>query len=140
MTYANIDDLIDRAGLQEMLDVADRDRDGVVDPTEVEAALIHADSIIDGYIMARYPTRFINPPPLLRTWATAIARYKLHRYDPPEYVETDYKDAIAALKDVARGLISLPLPDGAVAPDPSGQHQSWSPDQVFTPQNLQGWR
>lgn len=140
MTYASLDDLIERAGATEIEEIADRDEDGVPDPEVVEAALIHADNVINGYVRAKYPAPFPEVPDLLRTWAVSIARYKLHRWGAPENVETDYKEAIAALKDIARGLITLPMPDGGLPDDPSGQHMSWSPDPVFDAKGLKGWR
>lgn len=140
MTYATLDHLIERAGIEEIKETADRNADGAIDREWVAAALIHADNIINGYVRARYPDPFVQVPDLLRTWAVSIARYKLHRYSPPEYVETDYKDAISSLKDVAAGKITLPMPDGATPDDPSGQHMSWSPAEVFSEKNMRGWR
>lgn len=140
MPYASLEDLIERAGVEEITETADRDGDGAIDPVWVDAALTHADNIINGYVRARYPVAFDAVPDLLRTWAVSIARYKLHRYSPPDYVEADYKDAINALKDVAAGKITLPMPDGETPPDPAGQHLSWSPDEVFDGKNMKGWR
>lgn len=140
MTYASFNDLLERAGETELVDVADRDDDGVPDAEIIQAALVHADNLINGYVAARYPVTFVSVPPLLNTWAVSIARYYLHRYGPPEYVENDFKEAIAALKDVARGLINLPAPDGSVPDNPTAAHGACHPPEVFTKAFLQGWR
>lgn len=141
MAYATLDDLIERAGADEIRRIADRDRDGVPDPEVVAAALDDAGNQIDGYVGTKYSLPLASVPAIVRTWAVAIARYVLHRNGPPDHVETDYKDAIASLKDVARGLIALPVAPGevppAVTPGPvMGSH----PEEVFTADRLRGWR
>ena len=140
MTYATLSDLTSRAGEAELRQIADRDRDGVPDPAVVDAALADARDAIDGYIGARYALPLTEVPPLVRVWAVAIARHILHRNGAPEHVVQDYKDAIASLKDVARGLITLPVAEGAAAPAPvTGEVLAAHPSQVFTPGRLRGW-
>lgn len=140
MSYATLADLTSRAGETELRQIADRDRDGVPDPAVVDAALADARDAIDGYIGARYALPLAEVPPLVRVWAVAIARHILHRNGAPEHVVQDYKDAIAALKDVARGLITLPVAEGAAAPAPvAGEVLAAHPPQVFTPDRLRGW-
>ena len=140
MTYASLEDLVERAGEVEILQVADRDGDGIADPALVHAALVHADNVVNGYVASVTSLPLATVPDLVRTWATAIARYFLHREGPPEYVTADYKDAITGLKDVSAGRIKLPLPDGALAAPLSGTHDGISPAEVFTDQALRGWR
>lgn len=142
MTYAALDDLIARAGIDEVRQVADRDRDGTPDPEVIAGALAHADNIVNGYSRTRYELPFVDVPDLVRTWAVSIARHFLHRNGPPDYVVTDYKDALAALKDVAAGRIALPVtdnPSGVQPSQASGTVQASHPEEVFTPQKLRGW-
>lgn len=140
MSYASLTDLIDRAGLEEILQVADRDGDGAPDDDAVSAALTHADNTVNGYVGARYTLPLASTPDLVRTWAVSIARYYLHRDGAPDHVEADHKDAIAALKDVARGLIALPVTSGTPAPEAAtGTVMAAHPDQVFTAERLRGW-
>lgn len=120
MTYAALDDLIERAGESEILQVADRDEDGTVDPDVVDAALVDADNVINGYIGVKYQVPLTATPDLVRTWATSIARYLLHRYDRPDYVSQDYKDAISALKDVQAGRSALIGAEGIAPAASSG--------------------
>lgn len=141
MAYADLTALEDRAGEAEIRQVADRDRDGAADPEVIAAALADADAVIDGYIAARYARPLASVPAILRGWAVSIARYILHRNGAPEHVERDYKDAIAALKDVARGLIVLPVGPLDQAPVPTGGGVLGDhPAEVFTPDRLRGWR
>ncbi|WP_226781839.1 gp436 family protein [Oceaniglobus trochenteri] len=139
MPYATLTDLTERAGEREILQIADRDGDDVADADVIAAALEDADHEIDGYIGAKYTLPLASTPKLLVTWAVSIARYRLHSDGAPEHVEADYKFAIAALKDVARGLIAIPDASGA-EPATTGEHFSSSPAQVFTDQALRGWK
>lgn len=140
MTYATLTDLIDRAGEAEMKQIADRDRDGTPDPDVVDAALAGADNTIDGYVFARYSRPLPAIPPVLTVWAVSIARYTLHRNGAPDHVAQDYKDAIAALKDVQAGRYALPVAEGETEPQADvGRVIGAAPAQVFTREKLRGW-
>lgn len=141
MPYASLEDLIERAGEDEILQVADRDEDGTPDPDVVEAALVHADNIANGYVAVRYALPLTAVPDLLRTWCVSIARYHLHRDGAPDYVVRDYKDALASLKDLARGVLDLPIgaDDPQPAPSDSGRVSIVGPEPVFTADKLKGW-
>lgn len=139
MPYASLDDLIARAGPDEIRNVADRDRDGATDADVVAEALAHADNIVNGYVAARYTLPFVAVPDLVRTWAVSIARHKLHFQGPPDYVVNDYKDAIAALKDVAAGKLVLPEPDGEIPPVSSGTSMFAEPATTPAAAILKGW-
>lgn len=137
MTYASLDDLIERAGAEEIRQIADRDRDGVPDTAVIDAALDHAGNIVDGYVGAKYSLPLLSAPPILRTWSVSIARYVLHRNGAPDHVSQDYKDAIAALKDVSRGLIALPDASGAEPTPASSSFLSDVPAPHFSCPRMQ---
>lgn len=139
MPYASLEDLTERAGAAEIKQIADRDRDGEPDPEVIEAAIAHATNVIDGYVAARYALPLEPVPDLVRTWSTSIARYFLHRNKPPEYVIQDYKDAIAALKDVAGGRLVLPATAGQAPEQTAGRFLVANPPAVFDADKLRGW-
>lgn len=141
MSYASLADLVELAGLEEILQVADRDGDGVADADVIAAALTHADNTINGYLAVRYAIPLSVVPDLVRTWAVSIARYRLHRDGAPDQVVRDYNAAIAALKDVARGQIDLPIDpnDGSLASAATGGIAVTGPEPVFTQDKLEGW-
>lgn len=114
--YATLSDLIERAGEDEILQVADRDRDGVADPDVIENAIVTAGSEIEGYISTRYGLPLPAVPELIRTWAVSIARYHLHLNGAPDHVVRDWKAAMDALRDVAAGKINLPFDDASQKP------------------------
>lgn len=141
MTYATLDDLVERAGDVELRQIADRDRDGTVDPEVVAAALDDADNLINGYVAAKYALPLPSVPRIVRTWAVSIARHVLHRNGAPDHVRDDYKDAIAALKDVAAGRIALPVGAGETPlANAAGTVMASHPPQVFTADKLRGWK
>jgi phage gp36-like protein len=139
MPYASLEDLIERAGEVEIKQVADRDRDGAPDPDVIQAALVHADNIVNGYIGAKYALPLGETPDLVRTWSVAIARHFLHRNGPPSYVQDDRDAAIAQLKDVARGAIVLAVNTGEKPEAVSGSFIASSPGEVFNDRFLRGW-
>ncbi|CAN7258212.1 gp436 family protein [Brucella pseudogrignonensis] len=141
MSYASLEDLIERAGEDEILQIADRDLDGIADPDVIDAALVHADNIVNGYVSVQYELPFKAVPDLLRTWAVSIARYFLHRNGQDEHIVRDYKEALSSLKEIAAGRLKLPVGPDDPAPQPSsGSDVSIvGPEPVFTADKLKGW-
>lgn len=140
MTYAALQDLVDRAGEAEILQVADRDGDDVADATVIASALETADHTVNGYLAVRYTMPLTAVPPIVVGWAVSIARYLLHRDGAPEHVVRDYNYALAALEKAGAGKIDVPGADG-VTPDqaPEGRTIAEGTPPVFTPENLEGW-
>nr|WP_272212400.1 DUF1320 domain-containing protein [Marinicella sp. W31]MDC2878315.1 DUF1320 domain-containing protein [Marinicella sp. W31] len=140
MDYASLDDLIERAGQDEILMVADRDGDGVADPDVVAKALGDATSAINGYLAVRYRLPLQVIPSQVNGWAVSIARYYLHRDGAPDHVVRDWKAALSDLEKVSSGRIRLPLPDGD---DPSsstsGDFGFTGPEPAFSKDKLGGW-
>lgn len=139
MSYATLEDLIERAGETEIRQIADRDNDGEIDAGVIQGALEHADNLVNGYVATKYSLPFAVVPDLVRTWAIDIARHRLHHEGPPEWVITDYDNAIAALKDVAKGAITLPIASGETPATSSGTTMFSAPEEVFSERGLRGW-
>lgn len=140
MTWPTLADLVARAGEEEILQVADRDGDGVADPDVIAAALDNADVIIGGFLAGRYRMPLDPVPELVKIWAVSIARYYLHRDGAPDHVVRDWKEALAQLREVLAGRITLTGATGnEPAGDGAGRVSSAGPDPVFTKENLEGW-
>ena len=138
--YATEQDLIELAGEDEILMIADRDNDDIADPDVISAALSYADNTVNGYLAVRYKLPLTEVPDLVKTWAVSIARYRLHRDGAPEHVVRDWKSALSDLKDVARGLIDLSIADGSEPTTSSGGTVSVEGNEpVFTKDKLGGW-
>lgn len=140
MPYATLDDLIDRAGPSEILEVADRDGDGLADPDVVASAFASAGQTIDAYLAARYGLPLSSTPAIVQKWAVSIARYHLHRDGAPDHVVRDYKEAMTELRDAAAGRLSLPDVTGATpAAAAGGSVRVDGPASVFDGSGLRGW-
>ena len=139
MIYATLDDLHERAGEDEIRQIADHDGDGTADPDVIDAALADATNMVNGYVSAKYPLPLHPAPDLLRTYTVSIARYKLHRHGAPDHVEKHHDDAIKALYQISKGTIALPVADGSIETPNAGVHRSYSPPQVFSDEKLRGW-
>jgi len=117
MPYAAKQDLIDRFGQQELIDLTDRatPQTGAIDDTVLARALADADAEINGYLASRYTLPLASTPDSVKMMACNIARYYLYEDRATEQVRVRYEDAIKFLKSVASGTCTLGL-DPASAP------------------------
>lgn len=118
MPYASQQDLVDRFGELELIQLSDREDGAAIDADVVAAALADADELVDSYIAARVALPLSTVPPRLVRVAGDIARYFLHAESPTEQVRTAYKDALAWLRDVSQGKATLG-DDGVTAAAPA---------------------
>lgn len=117
MDYLTLEQLIDRYGETTLVGLTDRGDapTDAVDTDVIDRAIKDANAVIDGYVRTRY-AQLSSVPPLLADLALTIAFWKLHRFDPPPKVRTDYEDALSMLKGISRGDVVLDVegqePDG----------------------------
>ena len=107
MTYATQQDLIDRFGSQEILELTDRGGFNVIDTTVVSRALDDATAEINGYLAAQYALPLVSIPTVLARLCSDIARYYLFDDRVTEAVKMRYDSAIKFLKSVSMGQVSL---------------------------------
>jgi phage gp36-like protein len=107
MSYASLQDLIDRFGEAELLQLTDPDQTGLIDEARVGVALSDAEREIDTYIGVRHDLPLSATPPLLVSLAADMARYKLYTHAPPEEITERYKAARALLAHIAKGQATL---------------------------------
>jgi phage gp36-like protein len=141
MSYATQQDLIDRYGRDELVQLTDRDdpAGGDLDTVPIARALAAADAEINGYIASRVTTP-VSPVPLILTEkACVIARYLLWKDRASERVRNDYLDSIKWLKDVAAGTVSLGDATAATAPTSGGKPQFGETCRTFTKDSLKGF-
>lgn len=112
MTYATQQNLIDRFGEDELIQLTDREGLNAINTTVVDRALADADAQINGYLSVRYTLPLAAPlPDELEQIACNIARYALYGNSMIEIVEKRYEAAISKLRDVAAGRASLGMND-----------------------------
>ena len=117
MAYATPAQLATRYGHDRLVEITDRDANGVADdPMIAQAladALADAEAEIDGYLAARYRLPLPTVPPLLARIACDIAVYRLlslRRMGDIEDARVRYEDARRLLEALAKGLVALGLP------------------------------
>ena len=107
MAYATAQELIDRVGSDAVSAVSDRDGDAVVEEEAITAALDDASADVDSYLSVRYPLPIATPPAAVKRVTIDIAMYHLSGNRTTEEVEKRYKNAIAWLRDVSKGVAGL---------------------------------
>jgi len=133
MTYASQTDLEERFGVNEVLQLSDRENTGSIVVAVVTRARADADAEIDTYLASRYALPLSSVPAVLVRVAADMARYYLHDNRATEEVKARYDAAIRWLKSISSGAATLGLDTAAdvVAPT-TGRVQIDAPDRVFS--------
>lgn len=109
--YCTLDDIEKHTSTPILIQLTSDDGQEIVDKTVVEEALLYSSALIDGYLRGRYSLPLDICFPLLRVLAVDLSVYRLYsrrmRNEMPEVIETAYKNAIATLRDIQKGVISL---------------------------------
>lgn len=141
MSYATLQQLIDRFGEDMLVEVTDRADPPAneIDSSVVDRALADADALIDGYLKGRYLLPLASTPPLVCDLALAIAIYKMHRNVVSEKISDDYNAALKTLAQIAAGVVRLDV--AGVEPTASGTTGVRTNDRErpLTPDSLKGW-
>ena len=100
-----------------------------LDLDRATSVLLSADDLINGYVRARYRQNFTVIPPILADIAFDIARYKLRGQggqssSMSDLVRQRYEDAIATLKDISAGKITLDADGDGEQPEPGTHGQT----------------
>lgn len=132
MAYITEEDFEEAFGRTELDDLLG----GGADFKLIEA---NARGLIDGYIASRYALPLAAVPDMLKAWALDVVRFRLWDEQAPEEVRRRYDDAIAQLRDLARGLISLPPDASGVSPAAPLEFEGYGNERVFTADTLKGF-
>lgn len=141
MTYAGVQDLIDRWGEAEVRQLAPAaaGSDPAWDVARIDQVLADASAEIDSYLANRYAVPLVEIPPLVIKVACELAREALDRQGRAPVLEAG-KRSRAWLKAVARGEATLgtgPGGDAEALPDvQAGGAQVEAPDRVFDDDGL----
>lgn len=140
MTYAVKQDLIDRFGELELIQLTDRTSSVPtnVDDVVVGRALADANAWIDGYLVKLYALPVAAPPPVLVKIAADIARFYLHGEAASDSVRRAFEDAEAWLRDVSRGVIGLEIAGVPAAQPGGGAVRVEGPVRVMSRDSLRG--
>ena len=115
-SYLSNADYISKYGEAETKRLTDEAKTGSIDTEKLTEALEDGTVVVESYIGQRYQTPVASPPRLLQTFVGALAREALHKSQKPDAVVEDADRARSQLKDIARGIMTLPIPTGGTAP------------------------
>jgi phage gp36-like protein len=122
--------------------LTDDDNAGSADAEVVAQAIATADAEIDGYCAAKYAVPFATVPAIVKALSIEISVYYLYkRRSVPEKIEKAYEKAIARLKDISRGLLTLgvdPPPAASTSAD-SAECNKTASDRIFTMDKMRGF-
>ncbi|MDX1464121.1 MAG: DUF1320 domain-containing protein [Halomonas sp.] len=108
MPYITLQDLIDRFGQDELLQLAADDTGQAIDQGEIDLAIADAGGEIDGRVAAGGYAVPLDPvPSIVQAYACDIARYRLYDERATDQVTKRYEDAIKFLRAVAKGEVKL---------------------------------
>jgi phage gp36-like protein len=131
MAYCTKQNLIDRFRESELIQLTDEAGAGVIDDAVLNEAIGDAAGEIDSYLTGRYDLPLASVPPALVLKACDMARYYLYDEAVTDIVQKRYDNAIAWLKLVANGTISLGLNGAGAEMDSAGQAEMQSAGSVF---------
>lgn len=136
MGYATKQNLIDRFGGEELIQLTDRANTGAIDDVVLSQALARADAEIEGYLLGRYSLPLASVPPILANIACDAARYYLYDDHAPDHVRTRYEDVRRLLEGISTGKVQLGLPASAGAAPVAGAPEISAPAREFTKDTL----
>lgn len=146
MSYASHEDMVLRFGETKLAQLTCRNgghgAPDEPDPDRIGAALGDASETIDGYAAGRYRVPLSPVPAPVRRWCADMAIYYLYAATGkvPEDVRKAFEDALAGLKDMARGVIVFQC-EGVTTEEvsASGDVVMAVPPRMFTRDSTRGF-
>lgn len=135
--YATVEFMTKRFGQREVIALSDREQTGEADSTVLADALDEASDEIDTYLAGRYALPLDPQPKMLAGTCCDIARYRLCGGETVMTDEIDkrYKAAIAFLKLVASGDVTLGSTTTGSVTQPDNSVQFVTGTRVFSRDN-----
>ncbi|MDA8088450.1 MAG: DUF1320 domain-containing protein [Nitrospiraceae bacterium] len=126
--YSALTDLQNVLISDALVQLTDDEGLGTVNQARITEAIAEGDSLIDGYCGARYVVPFNPVPVVVRSISVALAIHNLYARrveEVPAVHENRYKDALARLKDIASGAMTLGVqPTPNIVEEPATNSQS----------------
>lgn len=143
MSYATQDDLVAAFGQDQLLLIADRDNDQVLDDAVIDQAIASADAMVDLAVRGLYAVPLSPVDPEIVDIVCDLARLRLYGYGTqvPEEVKDAAKAAQSLLDDISTGAKKLTAAIASSTPATEGELnvQTESDDPVFTMDTLKGF-
>jgi phage gp36-like protein len=111
MPYSTLTDIQNAITAASVIQLTDDTGAGTVDQGKVDAAVLAADELINGYLRSRYTLPLASTPPLIKDLSVSIAVYRLYdrRFaaNMPDSIKAKYDNALRLLGMIQKGTISL---------------------------------
>jgi len=119
MSYNTKDDILGEVSEETLRQLTDDENLGLVDDDKVTKALSRADGEVDGFCGKRYQVPFSPVPDFIKALALDITVYNLYsrRENVPENRKTRYDAAVKNLGLIAKGVVTLGIPEATPAPE-----------------------
>ena len=137
MSYCTQADLEAAFGLDELLQLTDRDDDGLVDALVLAKALINADADINNRL--RVKGWNVKPPASddLRHIACDLTRFYLYGDKVPETIEKSFKRRLGELDAYVQNKLAFDI--GEPQAEGVGDIDFYAPERIFSRDSLQGF-
>lgn len=141
MAYCTLADVVSAFGETEILQLLDRDADGVADSAYTAQLISDVTAEINSYLRVRYSLPLSVTPSRINAISCDFFRYRAYTFEPLEIVISRYKDGMAYLRDLAAGRAQL---DVDVLPEAAADTITGSPDysaddRIFSATTLAGF-
>lgn len=131
MAYCTKQDMIDRFGEQEIIQLTDRLSTGVIDDVVLDKAITDAAAEINPYLSGYNLPLIILPNSLIRI-SCDMARYYLYDDNVSDTIIARYESALKFLLMVANGTIMLGIDDDGKSPEITNSVVMDGGERVFT--------
>lgn len=134
MSYCTQQDMIDRFGEQEIIQLTDHDNVGEINATVLDRAIADAAGEIDSRLSGRYATPITPVPRKLQRLACEFARYFLYddaALDDTHPVRRQYLDGTLFLNGVASGKFGIGVDAAGDAPTSDNSASMQTGGHVF---------
>lgn len=150
MPYCNLDEIKKLLPEETLIQLVDDEnlKPAAITPSHtamigrIDEAIATADAEIDGYCAGRYSVPFLPVPPVVKALSVEISIYYLYkRRTVPETIDNAYDRAVARLKDISKGIMSLgvtPPPAEAANGDGVSCNRT-EDDRIFTMNKMKGF-
>ncbi|WP_439532034.1 phage protein Gp36 family protein [Polymorphobacter sp.] len=115
-TYLTAQEFVDRLGLDQSIRITDTEGTGRIDAARLGKAIVDASAETEAYLAGRFATPLSVSSPLLAGIVFDLAVARLWIGEAPDSVTNRASAAVALLRDIAKGVVTLP---GAALADPA---------------------
>ena len=110
-SYCTVTDIQNYISTPTLIQLTNDEGTDEIISTVVNEAIIYASTLIDGYLRGRYILPLNTHFPLLKILCIDISVHRLYsrrvQNDMPDVIENAYNKAVATLRDVQKGILTL---------------------------------